>query len=298
MKKYLIPLLALSVIFFVTSCASRTPFQGEYWFQALGEEGELVLTADVERLRKGEGGDIVDPSLLESSVASRTERISLSMVPDTDEEMYPLPLSFFTIGGAAEGSFPKFVVNSSLKFSGYRKVKEQGIVRYSGDGSSVYAPFKDLVLFTNGDYNELYRKTVDEREKLIDDETARNMASSLFSVYVFEPETLMDIGFEIPKTVLSEMTRTCLFFDEVDGTMVMSGRIETTGDGTARALSTLFKNQIIQEKRRNGEKLDTKALSGMFATEGNVVGIFYYPLSGTMKEKARELMTEGIGGLF
>lgn len=299
MKKYLVPLLVSSILLLLSSCAGRTPIEGEYWFQALGEEGEFVLTADVSRFRSGEGSEIVDSSLFDSSVASRAERISLSLVPqDGESEEYPLPLSKFITGGAVEGSFPKFVVNSSLKFSGYRKVKENGITRYRGDGNSIYAPFKNLILFTNGDYDYLYRKTIEEREKLIDDQTAYYMASSLFSVYVFEPETLVDIGFDIPKTVLSEMTRTCLLFDEKDGELVMSGRIETTGDGTARALSTLFKNQIVQEKRRNGEKLDTKALSGMFATEGNVVGIFYYPLSGTMKEKARELMSEGIGGLF
>ncbi|MGN1163381.1 MAG: hypothetical protein ACI4S4_01105 [Candidatus Ornithospirochaeta sp.] len=300
MKKYILPSLTLLIVLFLSSsCASRASFQGEYWFQALGEEGEFVLTADVERFRKGEGSEIVDPSLFSSSVASRAERISLSLIGENDdEEIYPLPFSYFMTGGAVEGNFPKFVVNSSLKFSGYQKVKENGIVRYRGDGNSIYAPFKDLILFTNGDYDYLYRKTIEERVKRIDDETASYMASSLFSVYVFEPETLVDIGFDIPKTVLSEMTRTCLLFDEKEGELVMSGRIETTSDGTARALSTLFKNQIVQEKRRNGEKLDTKALSGMFATEGNVVGIFYFPLSGKMKEKARELMNEGIGGLF
>ncbi|MCI7454585.1 MAG: hypothetical protein MSA93_04650, partial [Spirochaetales bacterium] len=112
------------------------------------------------------------------------------------------------------------------------------------------------------------------------------------------PDTLVDIGFEIPQVVLSEMTRTCILFNEIDGVMVMSGRIETTGDGTARALTTLFKNQIIQETRRNGEKLDTKALAGMFATNDNIVLIADYPLSSSMKEKAKGIMTQGIGGLF
>ena len=282
-----------------TSCVHHYPYEPDYWFQALGEDGEYVLTADVERLKNGEGEEIVDPAILSNPVASKASRISLSLVAEeNNEDVYPLPLSSFIVGGAIEGKYSPFVINNSLKFSGAIKVKENGVTRYKSGSMSIYAPMKNLILFTDGDYDYLYQKTIEDREKLIDDETAYLMASSLFSVYVFSPETLVDIGFEIPQTVLSEMTRTCILFDEKDGVMVMSGKIETTGDGTARALSTLFKNQIVQEKRRNGEKLDTKALSGMFTTKESVVLIDGYPLSPTMKEKAKSLMTEGIGGLF
>ena len=299
MKKIAFVLLVIIVMLVGTSCVHHYPYEPEYWFQALGEDGEYVLTADVTRLQNGEGKEIVDPSTLSNPVASKASRISLSLIAeDPDEDTYPLPLSSFVVSGAIEGKYSPFIINNSLKFSGSVKVKENGITRYKSGAMSIYAPMKNLILFTEGDYDYLYERTIEEREKLIDDETASAMASSLFSVYVFSPETLVDIGFEIPQTVLSEMTRTCLLFDEKDGVMVMSGRIQTTGDGTARALSTLFKNQIVQEKRRNGEKLDTKALAGMFTTNESVVYIDGYPLSSTMKEKAKSLMSEGIGGLF
>ena len=299
MKKIAFVLLVIIVMLVGTSCVHHYPYEPEYWFQALGEDGEYVLTADVTRLQNGEGKEIVDPSILSNPVASKASRISLSLIAeDPDEDTYPLPLSSFVVSGAIEGKYSPFIINNSLKFSGSVKVKENGITRYKSGAMSIYAPMKNLILFSEGDYDYLYERTIEEREKLIDDETASAMASSLFSVYVFSPETLVDIGFEIPQTVLSEMTRTCLLFDEKDGVMVMSGRIQTTGDGTARALSTLFKNQIVQEKRRNGEKLDTKALAGMFTTNESVVYIDGYPLSSTMKEKAKSLMSEGIGGLF
>ena len=282
-----------------TFCVHHYPYEPDYWFQAIGDDGEYVLTADVERLRNGEGEELIDPSILSNPVAAKASRISLSLIAkEGTEDLYPLPLSSFITSGAIEGKYSPLIINNSLKFSGSMKVKENGVVRYTSGSMSVYAPMKNLILFTEGDYDYLYERTIEEREKLIDDETASAMASSLFSVYVFSPETLVDIGFEIPQTVLSEMTRTCLLFDEKDGVMVMSGRIQTTGDGTARALSTLFKNQIVQEKRRNGEKLDTKALAGMFTTNESVVYIDGYPLSSTMKEKAKSLMSEGIGGLF
>lgn len=299
MKKIAFVLLVIIVMLVGTSCVHHYPYEPEYWFQALGEDGEYVLTADVKRLQNGEGKEIVDPSILSNPIASKASRISLSLIAeDKDEDTYPLPLSSFVVSGAIEGKYSPFIINNSLKFSGAIKVKENGLTRYKSGAMSIYAPMKNLILFSEGDYDYLYERTIGNRWKYIDDETASAMASSLFSLYVFSPETLVDIGFEIPQTVLSEMTRTCILFDEKDGVLVMSGRIETTGDGTARALSTLFKNQIVQEKRRNGEKLDTKALSGMFTTKERIVIIDGYPLSGEMKEKAKSLMTEGIGGLF
>ena len=299
MKKIAFVLLVIIVMLVGTSCVHHYPYEPEYWFQALGEDGEYVLTADVKRLQNSEGKEIVDPSILSNPIASKASRISLSLIAeDKDEDTYPLPLSSFVVSGAIEGKYSPFIINNSLKFSGARKVKENGLTRYKSGAMSIYAPMKNLILFSEGDYDYLYERTIENRWKYIDDETASAMASSLFSLYVFSPETLVDIGFEIPQTVLSEMTRTCILFDEKDGVLVMSGRIETTGDGTARALSTLFKNQIVQEKRRNGEKLDTKALSGMFTTKERIVIIDGYPLSGEMKEKAKSLMTEGIGGLF
>ena len=282
-----------------TSCVHHYPYEPDYWFQAIGDDGEYVLTADVERLRNGEGEELIDPSFLSNPVAAKASRISLSLIAkEGTEDLYPLPLSSFITSGAIEGKYSPLIINNSLKFSGSMKVKENGVVRYTSGSMSVYAPMKNLILFTDGDYSSFYQRTIEERDKLIDDETARAMASSLFSVYVFSPDTLVDIGFEIPQVVLSEMTRTCILFNEIDGVMVMSGRIETTGDGTARALTTLFKNQIIQETRRNGEKLDTKALAGMFATNDNIVLIADYPRSSSMKEKAKGIMTQGIGGLF
>lgn len=299
MKKSILSLLVVVFVLVGTSCVHHYPYEPDYWFQAIGDDGEYVLTADVERLRNGEGEELIDPSLLSNPVAAKASRISLSLIAkEGTEDVYPLPLSSFITSGAIEGKYSPLIINNSLKFSGSMKVKDNGVVRYTNGSMSVYAPMKNLILFTDGDYSSFYQRTIEERDKLIDDETARAMASSLFSVYVFSPDTLVDIGFEIPQTVLSEMTRTCILFDEKDGVLVMSGRIETTGDGTARALSTLFKNQIVQEKRRNGEKLDTKALSGMFTTKERIVIIDGYPLSGEMKEKAKSLMTEGIGGLF
>ena len=64
MKKIAFVLLVIIVMLVGTSCVHHYPYEPEYWFQALGEDGEYVLTADVKRLQNGEGKEIVDPSIL------------------------------------------------------------------------------------------------------------------------------------------------------------------------------------------------------------------------------------------
>ena len=55
MKKIAFVLLVIIVMLVGTSCVHHYPYEPEYWFQALGEDGEYVLTADVKRLQNGEG---------------------------------------------------------------------------------------------------------------------------------------------------------------------------------------------------------------------------------------------------
>ena len=161
MKKIAFVLLVIIVMLVGTSCVHHYPYEPEYWFQALGEDGEYVLTADVTRLQNGEGKEIVDPSILSNPVASKASRISLSLIAeDPDEDTYPLPLSSFVVSGAIEGKYSPFIINNSLKFSGSVKVKENGITRYKSGAMSIYAPMKNLILFSEGDYDYLYERTI------------------------------------------------------------------------------------------------------------------------------------------
>ncbi len=163
---------------------------------------------------------------------------------------------------------------------------------------SLYSPQNGVLLFSDGDYPSFYKRAYSEREMRIDDETAALMASAALSVYIFEPGSLRELGFEIPDTVTAEMTRTCLLINRRDGELMLSGWIETTSEGTARALNTLLRNQIIQEKRRAGEKLDYPSLSTIFVVDGSSVKITDYTLTGEMKEKAGNLVSEKIGGIL
>ena len=69
MRKSLIILL-LSVLV-LSGCVHHSPYTSEYYFQAMGDEGELVVTLDAESIK--------DSSLdVESNVIlDRSERISV-----------------------------------------------------------------------------------------------------------------------------------------------------------------------------------------------------------------------------
>ena len=60
-------------------------------------------------------------------------------------------------------------------------------------------------------------------------------------------------------------------------------------EDSARTLCTLLRNLLVQEVRRSGERLDVRALSGIFTYEGSVLTISGYELSydnvGTMLTK-------------
>ncbi len=283
-------LLSFLVLVLLTGCVHHTPFTTEYFYQALGESGEIVMTADTERIKEGELDGVVDPGLTDNTVVKKSTRITASLIPDGDG---------YITSGAVEGNISSFTTNTALAFSSaFKKEKEDGVKWYTDSVMSLYSPQNGVLLFSDGDYPSFYKRSYSEREMRIDDETAALMASAALSVYIFEPGSLRELGFEIPDTVTAEMTRTCLLINRRDGELKLSGWIETTSEGTARALNTLLRNQIIQEKRRAGEKLDYPSLSTIFVVDGSSVKITDYTLTGEMKEKAGNLVSEKIGGIL
>ncbi|MBQ0070490.1 MAG: hypothetical protein KBS81_01315, partial [Spirochaetales bacterium] len=163
------PILFASVLLFVSCLHTRSPFQEEYYFQALGEEGEFVVTADLEKMRKGELGTLLPE---ENKIIDRTERVSLSLLPE-DETVYPAGMEDFVLSGALEGDFPKSLSNLALSVSkDFEKVKGSFPKRYSGSGLMVGVPKSGIVIFTNGDYSEFLSRSILEREKKIPDDIA------------------------------------------------------------------------------------------------------------------------------
>ncbi len=248
----------------------------------------MVFTADGESIKNGDADEIVSSGVKENAIIKKADRITISLEGEKIE-------------GAVEGDISKWGTNTLLSLSSaFSRVKEGESEKqwYTDSVYSLYSPKSGILLFSNGDYSSFYDRTYRERVKLIDDDTASLMASSSLSVYIYEPESLSSLGFDIPSSVMDGIEKVCFLFNNEEGELKMSGFIETEGQSEARALNTILRNQIIQDKRREGEALDTKALSSVFVVKDKSVVITDYILTGKMKESARTMIESNVGGLL
>ncbi len=294
MIRRLLPLLSVIVIF--SSCVHHSPFNaGEYYFQAMGRDSEIVMTVDAG---KAKATDAV--ALPDNAVTERAERLSVALDPETTaEEKYPLTVEDYTIYGAVEGNFGKTTTGIALSsMEGFDKVKSDSGTYYLSPGISVGVPENGLLLFSTGDYDEAYSRTVENREILIPYELSSLMASSLAAFYVKNPRTMLDLGFELPITVLKEMETAIIFIDKEENGFVMSANITMSSEKNAKTFTTLLKNNVVSEMLRKGEKLDFKQLSAMIYQDGQSAVVFRKPLSA--EEAALYLgKAEGLfGGLL
>ncbi len=282
----------LFILLSFTSCVHKSPFIEEYYFQSMGDESEIVITADVNKMNESENFHLSDSSL-SKEISKRAERLSVALEPKTLEK-YPLEISDYTIYGAAEGNFGSFVVGTALSWNKtFKKEKDNGLKYYTNGSMSLGIPKNGIVLFSTGDYAEAERKTISERVIKIPYDTARYMASSTLAIFINKPETLLDIGFDFPQTTLNQIKECVLVIDEKDDLPAMSGVLTMWDEGGAKTMTTLLKNQLIQSIRRSGEKVDVKAIAHYFNADSDKVIIDRFLLPEDMIVKTRNLL-EGI----
>lgn len=263
MKRFLvIPFLVL----ILASCVHRSPFETSYYYEALGRPGELVVTVDAA---KAKDAGVLDPS---NELVKRAERVSFALEAG-DEDLYPSPADNYTVYGAAEGNYGSFIVNTALSHTdGFEKVGSGDGKYYTNGQISAGVPESGLLLFSTGSYEEAYRRTFSERQTLIPKDLASIMSQSMFSVYARDPKTVMDIGFDLPVTVLLEIESALISVDRSDdGRYLLSAVIAMRSEKSARTFNTLMRNNVVADLRRKGESLDFKTLSVMIRQEGQTV---------------------------
>ena len=242
----------------------------------MGKEESIVVTLDTAALRASEASSF----LPDGEIMERLDKIAVELTPEDDS--YPLPLSSWSITGTVNGKISSTEAGTLLSW-------DPEFIRWRGSGPRHYVnrdlgisagiPKDGILLFTTSDYGKAYSSLFSSSESYIDDETAFAMESSIAAVYINAPLTLPPLGFDLTKESVRKMERILLLADHADDeSFFISGEILMDGEDGARTLCTFLRNLLIQDVRRRGEKLDVRALSGIFTYEGPVLRISDYRL--------------------
>lgn len=275
MKKRIL-LYCVIVLLILTSCTHTHEFKDGYYFQAMGEDSEIVVTVDTQKAREVRPTLLgVNDSLL-SSILDKSSRISVSLSKDEyiEDDPYPADIASMNISGAIEGDYSKFIINTGLGFSkDFSKVKEDGVKYYTNSENTIElgSPTSGVILFSNDSYKELYDTTIKNRVIKISDEKAALIGESVMGLYVRSPQTMIALGFEIPLSVIVQMSDAVIYVVEKDSVFYLYADITMKSSSLAKTLNTLLRNQVVAEIKRQGEKPDFKVLGQQYYTQDDKV---------------------------
>lgn len=285
MRKSFLPLI-LMMLAVLTGCAHQSPFadSDEYFFQAMGKDSEIVLTADSGKIRQTLPSALETGSAVLNELFDRSTRISVAFYKDSygGEADYPANLADFDYYGGLEGNYGSFTINTALAWSGvFHKEKEEGIKYYTDDQGSIQVAVPDsgILLFASQSYVQAYRDLIEERIIRISDETAARIGSSLFGIYVHSPQTMIDLGFELPYSVIVKMSDAVIYVNESEGKYYLSADITMQSEDLAATLLQLLRQQVVGELRRQGIRPDYQLLSQQYSSDGTLVMIRDFELT-------------------
>lgn len=300
MKK-LLP-VTLLVVLLLTGCVHHSPFTEEYLFQAMGADGEIVVTADVAALKSQDGGLVGFDDGLLAELKERTDRLSLALYKDSysEEDPYPAAISDLDYYGALEGNYGKGL-NTLISWSEeFHKETADGIRYYTDDNGSIElaVPETGVMLFASKDYEMAYHRLISDRVIYIPEDTAATIGSALFGLYVRSPQTMIELGFELPQTVIMQMSDAIIYVVETDGVYYLNADITMQDESLAKTLLTLLRNQVVAEIRRQGERPDFAALSQQYLQSGRVVSVRDRVMGEAEKNSFMEKIQSAAGGLI
>ena len=286
------------LVLFLSSCATRRPYGDEQYFQGLGIDGEFVVTVNARLLDVDQYVEAGDPGV--DFITGRMTRLSIAL-SDNSGTAGPVTEDFseFDYRGAIEGEFPKSLVNSALSLSSVftkAKDKDSGLRFFTDNesGLQVAVPAKGIILFSSTDvvsnYNQTYTK---ERPKKISDEDAARLASSQVGVYVSNPRTMINLGFDLSETALSNIESILMVMDDD----VISAEFRLKSQDLADSFSVLIKAGYVGNLRREGVKIDVAKLREMFSQELDKVLVNDMPLTQEQKDSILQALTSILGAL-
>ena len=263
----------------LTGCVHQSPFTGEsgYFFQAMGRDSEIVLTADTGRVKEEMPSLLTTGSSVMDELFDRSTRVSIAFYKDVygGEADYPADLADFDYYGGLEGNYGSFTINTALAWSSqFHKEKVDGVKYYTDDGHTIElaVPKSGLLLFAS---------------------------SSLFGIYVRSPQTMIDLGFDLPYSVIVKMSDAILYVNgTADGGYVLNADITMQSEDLARTLLQLLRQQVLAELRRQGVRPDYQALSQQYMSEGRLVMIRDFELSEEQMGSLSSQITAISGGII
>ncbi len=274
MRRVLLSILL--VLIFLTGCVHHSPYRDEYFFQAMGEDSEVVFTADTTRMKSG--GYLIgfDDPLLDE-LLERSERVNAAFYTDSSE--YPAAKESYKVYGGLEGNYGKRTVNTALTINKeFYAQREDGIKYYTNGVYQVRVPKSGLLLFSNDSYADAYRRTVKDRVIRIDPVTAARLGDSVFGLYVRNPETMIELGFELPQAVLMKMQDAIIYVIENGEDLSLNADVRMETESLAKTFTTLVRNKILADLKRGGVKPDFKALSKQYYQDGTTACVRDYPI--------------------
>ena len=284
--------LTLLLLFLLSSCVTRSPIGDEQYFQGLGLDGEFVITINAQLLDVDQFIQSDDTAV--NYITERMTRLSIALY-DSKGTAGPVTEDFseFDYYGAVEGDFSKTLVNSALSVSSaFTSSKDKGTkLRFFIDtqsGLEAAVPANGIILFSTTDVVENYTQTYTEgRAAHISDEDAAKLAASQVGVYVSNPRTMIDLGFDINEVALSNIDSILMVMD--DDTISAEFRLKS--DDLADSFSILIKAGYIGNLRREGKKVNVSELKEMFTQELSTVNVNGMKLSEEQKDSILQVVT-------
>ena len=284
--------LTLLLMILLSSCVTKRPIGDEQYFQGLGLDGEFVITINAQLLDVDQYIQSDDTAV--NYITERMTRLSIALY-DSKGTAGPVTEDFseFDYYGAVEGDFSKTLVNSALSVSSaFTSSKDKKTkLRFFVDersGLEAAVPANGIILFSTTDVVDNYNQTYTEgRPKNISDEDAAKLAASQVGVYVSNPRTMIDLGFEINETALSNIDSILMVMD--DDTISAEFRIKS--EELADSFSILIKAGYIANLRRDGKKVNVSELKEMFTQELSTVNVNGMPLTEEQKESILQVVT-------
>ena len=128
---------------------------------------------------------------------------------------------------------------------------------------------------------------IDPHAENISAEDAAKLAASQVGVYISNPRTMINLGFDINEQSLSNIDTILMVMD--DDTITADFRLKS--EDLADSFSILIKASYVGNLRREGIKVNVAELKEMFTQQLNTVSVNGMPLSQEQKDSIIQVIT-------